>query len=65
MSQITIATLIIVVGALVGVLLWQVLEIGKERARAEGGDSSAIARRVGALEDRIASIENRAGESTP
>lgn len=59
MSDLTLAVSIVVAGALGAIVLWQVLEIGKERSRDGTGDHTPLARKVQELEERIASLELR------
>jgi len=56
-SQFTITTTIVMAGLLAGVLLWQVLEIGKEQAR--GKEGAEITGRVDRLEGRVEDLEAR------
>jgi len=59
MSEMTITVTIIVSGLLAAILLWQVLEIGKERAREEDGQRVAeLGRRVEGLEGRVEFLES-------
>jgi hypothetical protein len=59
MSEITITATIIVSGGLAAILLWQVLEIGKERARSEDGEGGELARRVERLEVGLEALKAR------
>lgn len=57
MSEITITATIVVAGGLAAILLWQVLEIGKERARSEDGEGGELVRRVEQLEVGLESLK--------
>jgi hypothetical protein len=59
MSDITITAGIVVAGVLAGIVLWQVLEIGKERARAGDGGGAELARRVERLEAGLEALKAR------
>jgi len=59
MSEITATAIVIVTGVLAAILLWQVLEIGKERARGEGGTRTELAQRVDRLEEGLRALEAR------
>jgi len=60
MSEMAITVTIIVAGLLAAILLWQVLEIGKERAReGEGQRVTELERRVEGLEGRVEGLEGR------
>jgi len=59
MSEMTITVTIVVTGLLAAILLWQVLEIGKERAREEEGRRvMELRRQVERLEGRMDALES-------
>jgi len=59
MSEITMTAIVLVTGVLAAIFLWQVLEIGKDRAREEGETGAEALQRMERLEERLKALEAR------